>query len=613
MLFSFNPDAVTAPIQAVVSALQKDSSAPAAFGRVEFGNISVQLARGLANTDTGEKAAANDRIEIGSQTKMMTATVVLQLVGEGKINLDALASNYLPQGTLTGIANAETATVRQLLQMSSGIANYTDVTDADGNPAFLSQLLENPAKAFTPDDALDLVRQQPAAGRAGEFNYSNSNYTLLGKLIENVTGTSLGKIFEDRIFSPAGMKQSDLYGPDAPADLVHGYGIGPDGKLLDTTAARWDKFAEGGAVSTTADMTKFIRALLVDGKLLKPAQLAEMKKYLVVQDTPDIAFNFGLGLIEVEIPGKGKFFGFNGGTLGFLSSTFMSQVTGAIASAGVNFADATASPDGFLLKMLDAVQESAEWKPIAAFNAKADVLKIVAADAASAGIHSGDMFKATFGAATISLPLHITDVTTRNIKFKDGSVLVVGDNKAGSGGDGLANRIDIQRDFAASAGLNNQAFGLGGDDTISGGRGNDKLLGGGGNDVLVGRIGNDVLYGGRGKDVMTGGDGADRFVFKTLLDSQPGRASSDVVRDFDARDDKIIVQSIDASPSLAGDQSFTFIGIEAFSGEAGELHVTYGKHQRLTIVEGDINGDRKADFQIELTGFHKLHAEDFVL
>jgi D-alanyl-D-alanine carboxypeptidase len=362
-MFNFNPVTIAAPIQESISAFQTASLAPAVFGRIETKNITVGTASGQANPATGLAAADGQRVEVGSQTKMMTATVVLQLVGEGKINLDDLASKYLSADTIKDIANADIATVRQLLQMTSGIANYTDIVDANGSPVFVQKVLLNPDKAFNPGDALDIVRGLPATSAPGIYNYSNTNYDLLGTIIESVTKEPLAKTFETRIFTPADMTSSDLVGNQAPADLVRGFGTNADGTLIDSTNAQWDKFAEGGVVSTPEDMIKYVKALLVDGKLLQPAQLAEMKTFLVAADSPELKLNFGLGLVEFELVGTGKFFGFNGGTLGFVSSTFMSAETGAIASTAINYADTQTAPDEIVLNLLESKKTILTGKP----------------------------------------------------------------------------------------------------------------------------------------------------------------------------------------------------------------------------------------------------------
>jgi D-alanyl-D-alanine carboxypeptidase len=634
-MFTFNPVAIAKPIDAITSTMRVEGKSPASFARIETANITVGAATGSANTATSLKAAPDQRIEVGSQTKMMTATITLQLAGEGKIDLDELASKYLPAASIADIANADVVTVRQLLQMTSGIASYTDITAADGTAVWTQQLLENPNKAFSVDDALQIVRGQPATGAPGEFYYSNTNYTLLGQIIESVTNQPLAESFEKRIFKPTGMIHSDLVGANAPADLVHGYGTGPDGKLFDTTSAKWDKYAEGGVVSTTADMIKYIKALLVDGKLLQPAQLAEMKSFLTVQDTPELKFNFGLGLVEFEIPGQGKYFGFNGGTLGFATSTFLSAETGNIASNGVNYADTPINTDEYVLALLEVAKNAPSWKPITIFDAVRDVMKIQAVDAASAKIAMTENFKASFDAVSLKLPLKLASVTTANMKFADGSVLVVGDNRTGTMGDNLNNTIDIKRDFSKAFAKDNQILGLGGDDDLSGGKGDDRLLGGSGNDALRGRDGDDLLlgqegrdelYGGDGNDRLSGGagrdkffgdDGNDRFIFSRVTDSQPGKNNRDIIYDFDTDDDRISLAGIDANDKLGGNQHFKFVGTSDFSGKAGELHYVRIDKFLLwndkTIIEGDVNGDGKADFQIELAGLFKMQANDFIL
>jgi serralysin len=131
------------------------------------------------------------------------------------------------------------------------------------------------------------------------------------------------------------------------------------------------------------------------------------------------------------------------------------------------------------------------------------------------------------------------------------------------------------------------------------------LEGGSGNDVLKGGAGNDILFGGAGKDVLIGGTGADTFVFKQTNDSTPGQA--DRIIDFShAQGDHIDLSSIDANTHAAGDQAFTYIGRAAFTDVAGQLH--YANH----MLEGDTNGDGKADIQIHVN-VASLSAGDLIL
>ena len=162
-------------------------------------------------------------------------------------------------------------------------------------------------------------------------------------------------------------------------------------------------------------------------------------------------------------------------------------------------------------------------------------------------------------------------------------------------------------------GIGNDRFsGLGGNDTLKGQGGSDTLTGGAGKDTMLGGAGIDKLVGGLGRDVMTGGTQRDVFDFNLVGETGKTFATRDAIKDFShAQGDDIDLSTIDAM-SGAGNQKFTFIGQAAFSGAKGELHYRF-EGPAKTIVEGDINGDKKADFQIEITGHKLLVGGDFIL
>lgn len=145
-----------------------------------------------------------------------------------------------------------------------------------------------------------------------------------------------------------------------------------------------------------------------------------------------------------------------------------------------------------------------------------------------------------------------------------------------------------------------------GNDKLYGGDGNDTLLGGKGNDTLKGEAGNDILTGGLGKDTLTGGSGRDYFDFNSVKDSVKG-GNRDKITDFSRKQgDRIDLRDIDANTKKSGDQKFKFIGDDKFSKTAGELRFD------KKIVQGDTNGDGKADFEIHVN-VSKLAATDFFL
>jgi serralysin len=175
----------------------------------------------------------------------------------------------------------------------------------------------------------------------------------------------------------------------------------------------------------------------------------------------------------------------------------------------------------------------------------------------------------------------------------DNADVVIGnggdDAISGGGGD------DVIDGAAGDDVLNGET----GHDTLIGGSGDDTLAGGGDHDTLIGGAGNDELSGGTGADQLIGGSGADRFVFEDVAGS-PAQAP-DLVFDFNAvQGDRIDVSGIDAISGTTENDEFIFVGDDAFSGSAGELHFTPDLSDGL--LEGDVNGDATADFTINLLG-----------
>ncbi len=153
---------------------------------------------------------------------------------------------------------------------------------------------------------------------------------------------------------------------------------------------------------------------------------------------------------------------------------------------------------------------------------------------------------------------------------------------------------------------NDKLYGGRGNDTLAGGTGkdklygeagNDKLYGGSQNDVLSGGAGDDILVGGTGADDLYGGSGRDVFVFNSVRDSTATAAGRDSILDLSASD-RIDLRLIDANSKVAGNQSFTFVGENGFSGVAGELRIE--RKSSDTFVYGDVNGDRKTDFALHI-------------
>ena len=184
-----------------------------------------------------------------------------------------------------------------------------------------------------------------------------------------------------------------------------------------------------------------------------------------------------------------------------------------------------------------------------------------------------------------------------------------GDRLLGNGGNDTLNGNEGRDVLVGGAGKDRVSGGNGGD-RLSGSGGKDTLSGGRGNDRLRGGNGNDLLRGDFGKDRLIGSQGADVYDFNRVAESGVGGNRRDVIVGFQKNKDTIDLRTIDAKTG-SGNQTFSFIGRQAYSGRKGELRYTSGSGK--TIVRGDLNGDRVDDLQIELTGLLNLSAGDFFL
>jgi D-alanyl-D-alanine carboxypeptidase len=292
--------ATTRPTDAVQKALDglvADDHLPGALAAVRGRDGRTRdYTAGVGDLRTSEPMPVNGRLRIASNTKMFTATVVLQLVGEGRIGLDEPVETYLP-GIVRGQGvDGRQITVRQLLQHTSGIGDYDDV--------LIQDYFSVRHTYFEPRQLVDAALTKPAAFPPGRgWTYSNTNYVLAGLIVQKVTGRPVGEEITRRVVDRLELR--DTYWP---ADQTiagphpHGYWPDADGELVDVTemdpSMGW---AAGQLVGTPRDLNTFLTELL-DGELLAPAQLREMTTLV---DAPDFALSgtgrYGLGIGTVEL------------------------------------------------------------------------------------------------------------------------------------------------------------------------------------------------------------------------------------------------------------------------------------------------------------------------
>ncbi|BBC29219.1 hypothetical protein SGFS_005100 [Streptomyces graminofaciens] len=309
------PAPAPAGLQQALDAVVEDGRATAALAELDDGGDAVwRGTSGVADLATRAQVRVDGLFRAGSVTKPFVATVVLQLVGEGRLGLDDPVDRHLP-GLLTTPGHEE-ITVRMLLNHTAGLFEYTDdprfeVTEAD-IPRWLTV---DRWRHHSPRRLVRIGLSHPPYFRPGEgFHYSNTHYVLAGLLIEEITGRSYEDEITDRILRPLGLRHTSLPGdrPTLPGPHARAYlrlSTGP----VDVTEFNPTYYgASGAVVSTAADLDRFHAALL-GGDVLRPAELAEMKRLV---DTGGGEQAFGLGLFRLSSP-CGPLWGHSGGAVSF--------------------------------------------------------------------------------------------------------------------------------------------------------------------------------------------------------------------------------------------------------------------------------------------------------
>ena len=268
---------------------------------------------GLSDRQSQTPVDANSLFGIGSITKTMIATTILQLRQEGRLSLTDTLSQWLPN-IARHIPNSNQITIRELLQHTSGIQDYLNSYVI---PEF--EFVRDPAiwsQKVTTKYLLSIIEDKPAWSKPGQAHaYSNTNYILLGEIIEKATGTKLVNQLHQRIFEPLGMKET-FYAPQeaVQGNLTHTYiDLNGDGQLDDFKDSLFWYGAAGGVVSTAADLAKFSQALF-QGDLLAPDSLQAMINKNVSDDQNG---RYGLGLIISYSSDLGLLLGHTGGIIGW--------------------------------------------------------------------------------------------------------------------------------------------------------------------------------------------------------------------------------------------------------------------------------------------------------
>jgi D-alanyl-D-alanine carboxypeptidase len=334
--------------------LVQDMLVPAAAVLVQSPELGDwATAFGTRTLDGAQPVTLSDHVRIGSNTKTMTGTIVLQLVEEGKLGLDEPVSMYQPD-----VPNGDQITIRNLLTMRSGLYNYSESVELNRS------LDETPLRVWSPDELLAIAFRQPSSFAPGaQYAYCNTNFILLGLIIEQLTGNSAEGEFQRRILDPLGLTETLLPVLSSNAIAVphpQGYQFGTNVETITSSVLPADQQAAaaagtlqpndvtdenpswawtaGSGISTAGELGRYVQAL-VGGGLLGPEMQAQRLASMQPTDPSNpMSSRFGLALADL-----GPLLGFIGDIPGF--NSFMGYDANRAITI-VTWASLSAAPDG---------------------------------------------------------------------------------------------------------------------------------------------------------------------------------------------------------------------------------------------------------------------------
>ncbi len=553
---------------------------------------------GVANLETKNPVNQDDLFKIGSISKTFTSATILKLLEEEKLSLEDTLDKWLPDSIINNIPNAKDISIEQLLNHTSGIFSYTN------NPQFGLDEFAIELEGADIDRSREAILKNYVAGEdayfaPGEsFFYSNTNYLLLGMLIEAATGNSYQSEVNRLILSPLELSNTYFVGDEIPEGrLVRGYGdlisedgeLGADGIFEDTTelfSSLASTLADGGIISNTKDVARFSDALF-GGELLTPESLNKMLSWSNIDEREvQVGDDYGLGVYEEQTP-WGEIWGHDGGTFGYISKMQYFPETDTTVVVFVNQIDLqslTLATDSIFSAVNNTLFgepnnniTTEEWLDsfdsnfvnglidvVDGINNKADLIALIDDESKLAELDNDAVDEEKF--FQLISNVEYADDSKKLQKFlkfggivSEESDVIVGDeadntlageerNDTIAGGLGNDLIFGQGGDDVLRGDLNNRSGGgsVGGDDTIYGGMGNDRIGGKAGNDLIFGEAGNDRLWGdagddtisgGLGNDSLNGGTGNDVFVLKQ-------NEGTDQIFDFKVDDDLIDITDL---------------------------------------------------------------------
>lgn len=305
---------------------------------------------------------------IASVTKMYTVAVLMQLVDEGRLDLDALLTAYLPPDLLAGIHvyqgvdYSAQLKVYQLIHQTSGLADYFEGKPAHGGSSVLDDLKQGKDRAYTLDDVLTMARAgrpkfAPDARNGRKSYYSDTNYQLLGAIIEAITGQSLAENYQTRLFDRLSLTETYLYDYQAPRPGTQPLPLYNKSDLANIPQAMSSEKAAGGIVSTLDESLIFLRAFF-DGVLFDSRHF---KRMMAQWNTIVLPLGYGYGLMRFKLPRFMTLFRYSPALIGHsgasASFAFYAPQEELFLVGTFNQVDSPPRPFMFMLNVINAVQK----------------------------------------------------------------------------------------------------------------------------------------------------------------------------------------------------------------------------------------------------------------
>jgi D-alanyl-D-alanine carboxypeptidase len=321
-------------LRPIITAAMRDMSVPGAVVLVRTPGGEYVEAFGTRRVRTDDPVQVGDHFRIGSNTKTMTGTVVLQLVQEGRIGLSDPVATYRPE-----VPNGADITIAQMLDMRSGLFNYTELESVNRT------MDDDPGKVWQPQELVALGLAQPPYFAPGQgFHYSNTNTVLLGMIIEQIAGKKLADVFQERIFTPLGLQNTmfpALTSNSLPDPHPQGYLFGTNVSTLADPALPPDQqsaarngtlvphdvtdlnpswaWAAGAAISSAEDLATYVKPLVTGGLLDAATQKERIDSLAPTNPADPNSASYGLALARFgpmighdgSLPGYQSFMGYD--------------------------------------------------------------------------------------------------------------------------------------------------------------------------------------------------------------------------------------------------------------------------------------------------------------